>query len=81
MNLALANALFLVFLLLGGIVVPLSELPDGMRAIAGILPAEPLASALRASLTTSAVQTNDLVTLSVWAIAACGLAALTFRWD
>lgn len=80
-NLAIANALFLAFLLLGGIVVPLSELPEGLRSIAGILPAEPFASALRASLTRTAVLTSDLITLSIWAVLACALAALTFRWD
>lgn len=81
MNLAVANALFLVFLLLGGIVVPLSELPEGLRALTGILPAEPLVSALRSSVRATAVQTGDLVTLAAWAVASGGLALVTFRWD
>lgn len=81
MNLAIANALFLVFLLLGGIVVPLSELPEGLRALTGLLPAEPLVSALRSSVRTIPVQTGDIVTLAAWAVAAGGLAMMTFRWD
>jgi ABC-2 type transport system permease protein len=81
MNLAVANALFLVFLLLGGIVVPLSELPEGLRALAGILPAEPFASALRGTLTQSPVGIGDVTALAVWAVVTCGLAAMTFRWD
>jgi ABC-2 type transport system permease protein len=81
MNLAVANALFLIFLLLGGIVVPLSELPDGLAALAGILPAEPLASALRASLRAAPVDVADLATLGAWALGSCGLAAMTFRWE
>ncbi len=80
-NLAVANALFLVFLLFGGIVVPLSELPDGLAALAGLLPAEPLASALRATLETHASIAADVITLIVWSVVGCGLAALTFRWD
>lgn len=80
-NLAVANALFLVFLLFGGIVVPLSELPDGLEALAGLLPAEPLASALRATLETWTNIAADVATLAVWSVIACGLAALTFRWD
>lgn len=81
MNLAVANALFLVFLLLGGIVVPLGELPDGVAALAGILPAEPLASALRATLSDVPVQIADVATLGAWAILGSALAALTFRWE
>jgi ABC-2 type transport system permease protein len=81
MNLAVANGLFLVFLLLGGIVVPLSELPDGLRALTGILPAEPLVSALRSSMSAASVRAGDIVTLGAWAVAAGGLAVVTFRWD
>lgn len=81
MNLAVANALFLVFLLLGGIVVPLAELPEGLEALAGLLPAEPLASALRATLQTHAGIAADVITLVVWTLLGCGLSALTFRWD
>lgn len=81
MNLAVANALFLVFLLLGGIVVPLSELPEGLRALTGILPAEPLVSALRSSVRAMPVHTGDVVALAAWAVAAGGLAMMTFKWD
>jgi ABC-2 type transport system permease protein len=79
-NLALANALFLVFLLLGGIVVPLSRLPDRIAAVARILPAEPLASALRATLA-GVTDTGALITLGAWAIVMCALAVRSFRWD
>jgi ABC-2 type transport system permease protein len=81
LNLAVANALFILFLLLGGIVVPLREMPDGVRALAGLLPAEPLATALRAALTGAAVRLADVATLAVWALVAGGIALLSFRWD
>lgn len=80
-NLAVANGLFLLFLLLGGIVVPLSELPDGLAALAGILPAEPFVSALRASLAGDAPPGASIATLAVWAAGACAVAVLSFRWD
>ena len=80
-NLAVANALFLVFLLFGGILVPVSSLPETIAALAEILPAEPLASALRAALDGSAVRTDDVLTLGLWATAMSALASLTFRWD
>jgi ABC-2 type transport system permease protein len=81
MNLAVANALFLLFLLLGGIVVPFSELPEGLRSLAGILPAEPLASALRATLTSAVLRVADVATLVVWGVIAGILAMVMFRWD
>jgi ABC-2 type transport system permease protein len=80
-NLAAANGLFLVFLLLGGIVVPLSRLPDGIANLAQVLPASPLATALRTAFTDAVFDTGSIATLAVWAIVSCALAALTFRWD
>ncbi len=46
-TLALANALFLVFLLLGGVVVPVDRLPDPVAALASLLPAAALSDLLR----------------------------------
>ncbi len=81
-NLALANALFLVFLLLGGIVVPLSRLPERIAAVARILPAEPLVGALRSTLIAQGpVDTGAIFTLGAWALVMCALAVRTFRWD
>jgi ABC-2 type transport system permease protein len=80
-NLAVANALFLLFLLLGGIVVPLSRLPGGVADFAQALPAEPLATAVRTALSEAAWDTGSLATLGVWAAVTCFVAALTFRWD
>jgi ABC-2 type transport system permease protein len=79
-NLAAANALFLVFLLLGGIVVPLSRLPDRVAALARVLPAEPLVSALRSGLQ-GVGGTGSLVALAVWTVIGWLLAVVAFRWD
>ena len=49
-TLALANLLFLVFLVLGGIVVPLDRLPDAVEAVAGVLPPAALTEALAIGL-------------------------------
>ncbi len=80
-NLAVANGLFLVFLMLGGIVVPLSRLPDGVADFARALPAEPLATAVRTALTNAAWDPGSLVTLAIWGVVSCAIAAVTFRWD
>src|SRR3989304_321695 len=52
LTLALANGLFLAFLLLGGIVVPTSHLPGVLADIAPWLPADALSDALRDGLGT-----------------------------
>jgi ABC-2 type transport system permease protein len=80
-NLAVANALFLVFLLLGGIVVPLSRLPDTVATIARILPAEPLATALRSALSTGGVDAGPFWSLGIWTLVTCAAAVRGFRWD
>ena len=49
-TLAAANGLYLVLLLIGGMVVPLSELPSGLRFVAELLPSGALAQALVGTL-------------------------------
>ncbi len=80
-NLAAANGLFLVFLLLGGIVVSLSKLPAGLASFCRALPAEPLATSLRDALQQGSVPVRAVVTLAIWAAASCIFAVATFRWD
>ena len=43
--LALANVLFLAFLVVGGIIVPIDQLPAPLAAVAAALPAAPLVGA------------------------------------
>jgi ABC-2 type transport system permease protein len=81
-NLAAANGLYLVLLLLGGMVVPIAKLPGGVAAVAKLLPADALAAGLHAALGTgSAVPAQSWVVLAVWAVAAPLAAALSFRWE
>jgi ABC-2 type transport system permease protein len=80
-TLAAANGLYLVLLLLGGMVVPLSELPAGLRVVAQGLPAAGLSDALRAALGGGAVPVRAWFVLVVWAVGAPVVAALTFRWE
>jgi ABC-2 type transport system permease protein len=81
--LALANVLFLGFLVVGGIIVPITSLPGPLAAVAGALPAAPLSALLRAALGSgpSVDVAGQLVLLGAWSIAALGLAARTFRWE
>ncbi len=80
-NLALANALFLVLLFLGGMAYPLAKLPDAIEAIARLLPAAALAETVRAVLGHHAFPVGAFVVLLVWSVAAPLAAAHWFRWE
>jgi ABC-2 type transport system permease protein len=80
-TLALANALFLAFLLLGGIVLPLDNLPGPLAAIAGLLPAAALADLFRAAFGGSANLAWSVIVLAAWGIGAIVIAARTFSWE
>jgi ABC-2 type transport system permease protein len=81
-NLAAANGLYLILLLLGGMIVPIGKLGSGLADFAKLLPAAALSSALHASLGSGAtVPTESWIVLAVWAVAAPVAAALTFRWE
>ena len=80
--LAGANGLYLVLLLLGGMVVPLSKLPGALRAVARALPAAALSDALHAALGAGTnVPTRAWLVLIAWATIGPVAAALTFKWE
>ena len=81
-TLAGANALYLVLLLTGGMVIPLEELPGPLEAVVKVLPAAPLAEILTGSLIEGAsVAGWAWVSLAAWAIAAPVAAAALFSWE
>jgi ABC-2 type transport system permease protein len=81
-NLAAANGLYLVLLLLGGMVIPLAELPALVEAIARLLPAAALSEVLQGTIGSEAdVPALAWGVLLVWAVAAPMAAALTFQWE
>lgn len=79
-TLALANALFIVALLLGGIILPLDHLPGPLAAVAGLLPAAALSDAFRAALGSGEVA-RPLAILVAWGAGSVALTARTFRWE
>lgn len=81
-NLAVVNALFVVLLLLGGMLIPLSKLPAWLANVSRLLPAAALSRALHAALGAgTSVSGRDWLVLALWAVAAPVVAALTFRWE
>ncbi len=82
LTLAGANALFLVFILLGGGILPLSHLPPPLAAIAQFLPATALTQALQATMNDgTAFPGFALLVLVVWAVVVLGIAIRTFQWE
>jgi len=81
-NLAVVNSLFVVLLLLGGMLIPLSKLPTWLADVSKLLPAAALSQSLHGSLGHGTpVTARDWLVLAVWAVAAPVVAALTFRWE
>src|SRR5579862_887389 len=81
-TLAGANALFLLFLLIGGGILPLSHLPGPIAAVAQLLPATALTQALQASMTSGSLfPTFQLIVLTVWALLILFIAIRTFKWE
>jgi ABC-2 type transport system permease protein len=81
-TLAAANGVYLLLLLGGGVVIPLSVLPGPLAALASVLPSGALGEGLRAVLLDGAgLPVGPLLVLAAWAAGGALLAARTFRWE
>lgn len=80
-TLALANGLYLVFLLLGGFLIPLSEFPDLLRTLAQGLPGSALVDLVTAAFEGRTAPARAWLVLALWAVATPLVAAKTFRWS
>lgn len=80
--LAVANGLYLVFLLLGGIIIPLDHLPAAVAFPASLLPPAHLAGLLRGTFEPgAAVDPLQAAGLAAWAVALVAATLLTFRTE
>jgi ABC-2 type transport system permease protein len=81
-NLAAANGLWLVLLLISGMLAPLSKLPGWLEGLSRFLPAAALATALHDALGVgTAVPAWSWLVLAAWAVMAPVAAMATFRWE
>jgi len=81
-TLAAANLIYLILLGLGGVVFPLTKFPASVQPLLKLLPSGALSDGLRSVLAhAGGFPAADLLVLCVWAAAAIGLAARTFRWE
>ena len=80
-TLAVANGVYVVLLLIGGVLFPLHEL-GAMAGFARLLPTAALSDTLHLTLGSgSGVPLESWVTLAIWAVAAPTVATLSFKWD
>ncbi|WP_084715204.1 ABC transporter permease [Streptacidiphilus rugosus] len=81
-TLAAANLVFILLLLAGGVIVPLSRFPSAVRPVLEALPISALSDGLRAVLQTGATMPwSDLGILAAWAVVGLTAAARFFRWE
>ncbi|MDA8278621.1 MAG: ABC transporter permease [Actinomycetota bacterium] len=80
--LASANGIFLILLVLGGMIVPLTSLPKVIGYVSKLLPGYATAHLLYgATATHVASNASSWITLIVWAIAMPLIATRTFKFD
>ncbi len=79
--LAVANLVWVVLLVLGGVVVPRTQLPDGAAHLAALLPSAGLADGLRSALVEGSLNLPALGIVVLWGAVATALAARWFRFD
>jgi ABC-2 type transport system permease protein len=80
-NLAAQNGLYLLFLLLGGMIISRDSLPGPLGTVAQWLPSTALADGLRSALNGSGALLSPVIFLAVWAVLAPVIAARRFRWS
>lgn len=78
--LALANAIFVVAILFGGVLIPLDQLPDVWASIAQFLLPGALTMALTSVLVNEVIDISASLTVFIWAIVGTIVASKSFRW-
>ncbi len=80
-TLAVANLVYVLLLVGGGVLVPLSRYPDSAHTALEWLPSGALSQGLRDAFAGQSPGVLPIVVLLVWALAAGALAAKTFEWE
>jgi ABC-2 type transport system permease protein len=81
---AMTNAVVLPLYFISGVFVPVSELPEGLRTVAGFLPVKPFVDALTVAFdprtTGAGLAGGDLAVLAAWGVAGLLFAVRFFLW-
>ncbi|HKY56462.1 MAG TPA: ABC transporter permease [Aeromicrobium sp.] len=80
-TLAVANLVYVLLLIGGGLLVPLTRYPGSTHRLLELLPSGALGEGLRDVFAGLNPDVSVVVVLTVWAVVAGGLASRTFRWE
>lgn len=80
-TLALANLVYVLLLVGGGVLLPLDRYPDAVHDLLLALPSGALGEGLRQAFATGAPDTVVVVVLAVWAVVAAAAAGRWFKWE
>lgn len=80
-TLALANLIYVLLLVGGAVIVPLSRYPDAVQAPLQLLPTAALSESLRLTVDGGTPHALALVVLATWACVGTFLTVRTFRWE
>lgn len=81
-TLAAANLVYLLLLMLGGVIFPLTRFPAEARSVLELLPISALSDGLRQVLQQGApLPGRPMLVLALWSAAGIALAARLFRWE
>lgn len=80
-TLAGANLVYLLLLVGGAVVVPLTRYPQAAQPLIALLPTGALAEGLREVLSGHDLGVRHVAVLAVWALVAGAATARTFRWE
>jgi len=80
-TLAVANLVYVLLLVGGGLIVPLTRYPGSTHRILELLPSGALGQGLRDAFAGLSPGWLPVLVLSAWAAAATALLARTFRWE
>ncbi|MCD9197854.1 ABC transporter permease [Aeromicrobium wangtongii] len=80
-NLAVANLVYVLLLVGGGLLVPLSRYPEAARHVVELLPSGALGQGLRDAFAGQGAAPFAIVVLLVWTVCASLLVSRTFKWE
>lgn len=78
--LAIANGIFVLLMIFGGVLIPASSMPAPVGLIVGALPSSALAEGLRSALDEAVWPWSSLGLLVAWGLVGALLARRSFRW-
>jgi len=78
---AVSNALFLMLLLVGGVAVEQTVLPDALASLGAVTPLGAGVRALRALLDGTPGAVSALLGLAAWGLVGTAVAVRSFRWE